>query len=299
MDNKDKEQKPRVPGIVSLPTSLTRRSRGRGVAPWPVFPEFRPPAPLSSGVGPYKPKPWSIELSNFERFLIGGVGGLAPVLMFLINVDFEKYFTDASTLKMIGYIFRAITLFLLGGFIAYLHDTERKKMTLFLIGLSAPSLVAGYITTAQQPPSQTESATPAKKNENHAGSLSFFSVAYADDNPMEESKPLKKFTLPQQSPSSQFLEGFVGIAPKNVWFVIVGSYLNLDNAKKQAISINTQFKKYHAEVYAPYGENPYYAVVIGDHLTQVEAKVFRDDAIKDGLPKDTYYKTFPNLPAWE
>ena len=31
MDNQDKEQKPRNPGIVSLPTSLTRRSRGRGL----------------------------------------------------------------------------------------------------------------------------------------------------------------------------------------------------------------------------------------------------------------------------
>ena len=31
MDNKGKEQKPRTPGIVSLPTSLTRRSRGRGL----------------------------------------------------------------------------------------------------------------------------------------------------------------------------------------------------------------------------------------------------------------------------
>ena len=29
----------------------TRRSRGRGVALWPVFSEFRPPAPLSAGVG--------------------------------------------------------------------------------------------------------------------------------------------------------------------------------------------------------------------------------------------------------
>ena len=32
MDNQDKEQKPRNPGIVSLPTSLTRRSRVRGLS---------------------------------------------------------------------------------------------------------------------------------------------------------------------------------------------------------------------------------------------------------------------------
>jgi len=32
MNNKSKEQKPRTPGIVSLPTSLTRRSRVRGLS---------------------------------------------------------------------------------------------------------------------------------------------------------------------------------------------------------------------------------------------------------------------------
>jgi len=32
----------------------TRRSRGRGVMLWPVFPWFRPPAPLSLGVGRVK-----------------------------------------------------------------------------------------------------------------------------------------------------------------------------------------------------------------------------------------------------
>ena len=36
--------------VSSLPRGPTRRSRGRGVALWPVSPEFRPPAPLSSGV---------------------------------------------------------------------------------------------------------------------------------------------------------------------------------------------------------------------------------------------------------
>ena len=39
------------PGFLSLSGSPTRRSRGRGVTLWPVFPWFRPPAPHSSGVG--------------------------------------------------------------------------------------------------------------------------------------------------------------------------------------------------------------------------------------------------------
>jgi hypothetical protein len=40
-------------GVPTPPAGFgpTRRSRGRGVMLWPVFPEFRPPAPLSLGVG--------------------------------------------------------------------------------------------------------------------------------------------------------------------------------------------------------------------------------------------------------
>ena len=48
---KSKEKEPSVPGYLSMRGSPTRRSRGRGVMLWPVFPQFRPPAPISSGVG--------------------------------------------------------------------------------------------------------------------------------------------------------------------------------------------------------------------------------------------------------
>ena len=43
----------------------TRRSRGRGVAPWPVSPKFSPPAPLSSGVGhPFSSICWGVQYKS-------------------------------------------------------------------------------------------------------------------------------------------------------------------------------------------------------------------------------------------
>jgi hypothetical protein len=78
--------------------------------------------------------------------------------------------------------------------------------------------------------------------------------------------------------------------------VIVGSFTSPDNANKYANSINERFPGYHANVYAPYGDAPYYSVVIGANLTLQEAKVLRDKAVASGLARQTYYKTFPNLP---
>lgn len=232
-------------------------------------------------------------MKSHVRFLIGGIGGLTPVLMFLINVDFEKYVADATALKTLGYLVRTTVLFLLGGFIAYLHETETKKFTLFLIGLAAPSLIAGYINSASQSASQPGNLTQGKLT--NQSSFSLIPSAYAQDatTPLN----IKKFTLPKQSPTEEFIQGLTGMSPKNVWFVIVGSHLRIEDAKKQAESANSKFKDFKAEVYAPLGDNPYYTVVIGANLTQSEAKRLRDSAVQAGFPKDSYYKILPASPA--
>jgi hypothetical protein len=75
--------------------------------------------------------------------------------------------------------------------------------------------------------------------------------------------------------------------------VIAGSHLKLEDASKQASEIGRKWPKYRGEVYAPYGNNPYYAVVIGANLTYEDAQALRRKAIQDGLPNDTYLWTFP------
>jgi hypothetical protein len=210
--------------------------------------------------------------------------------MFLINLDFERYFFEATTLKTVGYLVRGLILFLVGGFIAYLHEDERKKITLFLLGVAAPSMIAGYISTSNQSSTTTSTGRP----ERSSAILFFIASANAQQDP--QSDDIKKFTLPPQSGASQFFDGLLGTTPKNVWFVIAGSYLDLKNAKNQAEHFNTTFKAFRAQVYAPYGDNPYYAVVIGSHLTQHEARKLRDRAVAAGFPKDSYFKTFPALP---
>ena len=231
-------------------------------------------------------------MDSRTRFILGGIGGLAPIVLFLINLDFERYVTDATTWKTVGYVVRTILLFLLGGFVAYLHETEKKRITLFLVGVSAPALIAGYLSTANPNLAQARTAsTPTKEHT----LLFIFPSAHAQSAPATPDQ-IKRFTLPAQNAGSQFLDGLLGIQPNNVWFVIVGSHLDVNDARKRAQGINQRVKSYQAAVYAPYADNPYYAVVIGAHLTQSEAKALRDKAVQDGFPKDSYYKTFRGLP---
>jgi SPOR domain len=229
-------------------------------------------------------------MSNYERFLIGGIGALAPVLMFLVSVDWERYIVNATTLTVVGYSVRVLILFFIGGFVAYLHNDERQPVKLFELGLGAPALIAGAITSSlvPTPAGQISSGTRL------GAAFSIVDAAFAQPEPIPQS--LKRFSLPAQSPTDQFFQGLVGGTPKNVWFVIVGSYQQVENAQKQADQINQQHPEFKAEVYEPYGDNPNYAVVIGANLTQSEAKALRDRAVKAGLPTDSYYKTFPNLP---
>jgi len=227
------------------------------------------------------------------RFLLGGIGALAPVVLFLINLDFEQYVAEATAWKTIGYIVRTILLFLLGGFIAYLHEKENKRITLFLVGVSAPSLLAGSISTASP---NASSASPKAVGQKTVSMLSLIPGANAQAQQSTNESDFKHFTLPPQSNSAEFFQGLFGTSPKNGWFVIASSHLDPTDAKKQADLINSKSKNYHADVYAPYGDNPYYAVVLGANLTQAQAKRLRDQAVTDGFPRDSYYKTFPNLP---
>ena len=222
------------------------------------------------------------------RFLLGGIGGLAPIILFLINLDFERYVADASTWKTVGYLVRATLLFLLGGFVAYLHEGEKNRITLFLVGVSAPSLIAGYISTANPAP-PGEPKPPVQHS-----FLPLIATAHAQ--PLQLAGDIRRLTLPPQTATAQFFEGLVGVAPKNIWFVIVGSHLDVNEARRQAAAINAA-GRYRATIYAPYRDNPYYAVAIGSHLTQAEARALRDQAVRDGLPRSSYFQTFPGLPA--
>src|SRR6185436_3086374 len=103
-----------------------------------------------------------ILMTNRERFLIGGVGGLAPILMFLATGDFDRFFSNIAVLTAVGYLVRTVILFFIGGFVVCLYREEEQRMKLFQLGLGAPAMIAGFLASSSHaPPSQAAHlATP-------------------------------------------------------------------------------------------------------------------------------------------
>lgn len=70
------------------------------------------------------------------------------------------------------------------------------------------------------------------------------------------------------------------------WFIITGSHRDYEMARKQIEQINK--KRFAGKVYRPNFDSEYFAVAIGANLSLDEAQRLKENAIRKGLPKDTY-----------
>ena len=218
-------------------------------------------------------------MKTWHKIVIGGLGALTPIIMNLLAVDLEALLVKVTLFALIGYILRGLVLFFLGGVIAYLHKDENNRLKIFELGIVAPALITALINAGNvQVPKATD-----QTHGSHTGSIISIPSAYAQPTQEEE---IRTFSLPEETRAQQFWRGLTGSSPERAWYVIVGSHLKVEDAEKQAQQINQKNLGFTAEVYAPYGGNPYYGVVIGANLTHKEARELRQQAISAGFPKD-------------
>lgn len=214
--------------------------------------------------------------------MIAGLGGIAPVLLSLVVIDLQTLLLDLTLLAVLSYLIKVLALFAIGGLVGWLNKTESDAVKLFQLGIAAPALITAAINGGRitLPEKATEPSV--------SSSISIVSQTYAQPTLAQE---VKQFSLPQETPRQQIYRGLFGATPKNVWFVISSSHPTQEAAEKQAADCRK--KGFSADIYAPYGSNPNYAVVIGSQITLSEARQLRLKAIKSGLPQDTYLWTFP------
>lgn len=224
------------------------------------------------------------NLSDRQRFLFAGLGGIMPTLLNLIVIDLETLLLSVTVLSVLSYLIRVLALFAIGGVVGWLNRGERDPIKLFQLGIAAPALITaamngGRVSLPDAP------AAPSQQV-----SWYILSQAYARTDTADN---VKQFAMPEETSVQQIYRGFFGALPKNVWFVIAGSHVTQEAAEKQVRQIRDNYRDFSAEIYAPYGGNPYYAVVIGAQLTIQDAKQLQQKAISAGFPKDTYLWTFP------
>jgi hypothetical protein len=241
------------------------------------------------------------------RFFIGGLGAMVPILVNLIVVDLETQRMNVTVLSVASYVIRLAALFASGGIAVTFFNTDvHEPPKLFQLGIVAPALLTALINGHNVDPAQAaRTADPAHpiaqiriEQEGSGWQVSDLlgRSAYAQGSmSVAQATPAlprhRQFTLPEETARQQISRGLFGATPRNVWFVIVGSHLKEANADALARSLRT--KGYEADIYEPYGGNPYYAVVIGAQMTLEDASKLRQQAVARGLPADAYLWTIP------
>jgi hypothetical protein len=221
-------------------------------------------------------------MKTSHKIFIGGLGALTPIIMNLLVVDFHLL-KDLTLFTVLGYLVRVIVLFYLGGLVAYLHKSEESPVKLFELGIVAPALITALLNGGNVDVLKT--AVTADRTA---------SVAWVAEAMAQPSRGGEVKTYQGSSPSAvqQFFRGLTGSVPKEVWFVVTGSYTTLEEARREAQKINEAARGFNAEIYARPGNQSGYDVVIGANLTYEEAQKVRQKAVSAGLPRETTVRTF-------
>ncbi|MFQ5900160.1 MAG: SPOR domain-containing protein [Thermodesulfobacteriota bacterium] len=241
-----------------------------------------------------------MEQKKQEALLIGAIAGASPLIVNLVNVDAGLIFDSFEWKIFMGYLIKAIVLMFLGTFLVYVNS-EIDKWKAFQIGIMAPAVIISAInantlagtqealTVAQkqiqeltQSNTETDIQGSNSSTNNQVGFKSFFiiSQAYA-----QQETNLRKGLHREPGTFQQIWYGVTGNI-SNPWFVIVGSHETEKVAESQVKKLSEL--GYEARVYPPFRGSEYYGVVIGSYLKLYEAKRLKQQALKDGLPKDTY-----------
>jgi len=220
-------------------------------------------------------------LDTRTRILVGAIGGISPIIISLLVVDVVALYNSTGLVDGIGLAVRFLVLIFIGGLIGYLHQHEEEPFKLFQLGIAAPAL----LTTAIHGNSVTANQGLMREHKAAADYSFFIKSAHA----ATDYKNAKLFQQSKVSDLQLFFRGLIGtnlFSNDDDWYVIIGSHTNIKHARKQVTAI--KHKKYMAKVYSPASNSKYYSVAIGANLDLKTAEKLRKQAIKNGLPDDSY-----------
>ena len=233
-------------------------------------------------------------LDNKTRIIIGGIGGIAPLIISLLVVDLTSLLSDLAMMDAIGLAVRCLVLIFIGAMVGYLHNNEHEPFKVFQLGIAAPALLTTAINgySVVGPAATLKEIKTSSYQSESVDRLSFSIIPAAH---AEEVKFQKRFVnhdafkQPKVTNVERFMRGLIGKRINSTgddWYVITGSHRDYERALGQIQEINK--KKFAGKVYQPNVGSDYFAVAIGANLSLAEAQKLKDNAIKKGLPKDTY-----------
>lgn len=221
------------------------------------------------------------ELTTRRKIMIGGVGALTPIVLNLLVVDLKTTFATTTALVLVGYLIRVVGLFYLGGLVAYFHKDEKNALKLFELGIVAPALITALMngTTNVQNVNLRAGTEPAAAT---AGLTDFFiPTVYAQTKDQE----VKKYTRREEGLAAQVWRGLSGSQNDQVWYVVAGTYKisELQMARELVQRIKQSSPDFNPQIY---GNDQYYAVVIGARLSSSAANALKQKATEAKIPRN-------------
>ncbi|MBM3298345.1 MAG: hypothetical protein FJY85_00110 [Deltaproteobacteria bacterium] len=215
-----------------------------------------------------------------KRLALGGLGGLLVYLVNLYHVEYERMILimpDYDWLPQIAAVVAAVPFMVAGGIWALVHVAETRAFRVFEIGLLVPALFVAYIAGAELGRTRTELY---QVSDPRAATTALSSPW---ERPAWEGSA-RTFPMPAgEGLEMKFMRAISGVERERSWFVVADSPRTLEAALEQAEAVNRDQRGYKAAVYRPYGENPFFRVVIGADLPFHQAVQLRDKAIEAGI----------------
>jgi len=225
-------------------------------------------------------------MKTYKKILIGGLGALTPIIMNLLVIDLEVLLVKVTLFAVLGYLIRVIILFYLGGMTAFLHKDEDSPVKIFELGIVAPALITALINAGQIDVPRVASPETTEK----ISTIQFVTSAYAQEQQEKDTTKIevKTFSMPKETKIQQFWRGLIGMSPKNIYYVIVGTYEKKEDAHKQIVQIKERTSDFEPEIFFPYGDEKKYAVTIGANLAKSEARQLQKKAMDSGYFKQAF-----------
>lgn len=89
-------------------------------------------------------------MSPKEKFLLGGLGALVPILLSIAVADSAKIaeYLGSEWLSAAGYVVRTLALFLVGAIWVYVDSSVNSRRKAIEIGIVAPALITATINAS-------------------------------------------------------------------------------------------------------------------------------------------------------
>lgn len=195
----------------------------------------------------------SLALSPTRRALMGGLGALAPVVVAAVSADFAAYFESPQTSVAMGWGVRSFLLFVIGGFVVYLHRSLQDDWQCFVTGIAAPALITTFVAGKSgvtdplqrvEPSSRTEESSLAPDAPVAPWFVRMTQGFQPASNPLHD-KWIEKLAASVEIRNARdleetffqgFIRGFFGSNPL-VAFVVLDGQIKEDDARRVAASI--------------------------------------------------------------